>query len=412
MEQKAADRRRKIALYIAVWVAAVLILAFLLYRALGLSTVRAQTVTAVRSVEYKIARLDGYIFRDEQVLYSDNTGAAVYLVEDGSRVRADTELCRVYTTGDTSEYLERRRDIEQRLSLLSDIMSLGRTTSGGIDRTQSALDKSYSAVMDALEAGRLDTAGENSRALLMALSARALISGDSLDDEYAAAKQELENLTASYTGTYQSIHNDAACYFFYSCDGYEDAFKVSLIDTVDVQTLRSMAAAPPAYSGQGTPVGKLVGSYEWYLVLAADSSVTSAVEVGNSYTVEIGGQELSMALIRADSAAGVLVFSCGVMPEGFDYARVQSVKLVMGQTAGYRVPLQALHTQQGLDGVYVLSGSQVIFRRVTVLHRGDGYAVVAERDYTTENYTEFLNLNDQIIVSLSDGKLYDGRILD
>lgn len=100
------------------------------------------------------------------------------------------------------------------------------------------------------------------------------------------------------------------------------------------------------------------------------------------------------------------------MPEGFDYARVQSVKLVMGQTAGYRVPLQALHTQQGLDGVYVLSGSQVIFRRVTVLHRGDGYAVVAERDYTTENYTEFLNLNDQIIVSLSDGKLYDGRILD
>ena len=64
MEQKVADRRRKIALYIAVWVAAVLILTFLLYRALGLSTVRAQTVTAVRSVEYKIARLDGYIFRE------------------------------------------------------------------------------------------------------------------------------------------------------------------------------------------------------------------------------------------------------------------------------------------------------------------------------------------------------------
>ena len=100
------------------------------------------------------------------------------------------------------------------------------------------------------------------------------------------------------------------------------------------------------------------------------------------------------------------------MPENFDYGRVQSVKLIMGSTTGYRVPEQALHTREGMDGVYVLSGSEVIFRRVTVLYRGDGYVVVAERDYSTENYKEFLNLNDQIIVSLSDGELYDGRILD
>lgn len=411
MEQNRTVRRRT-AGYIAIWVAAVLLLTFVLYQALGLGRVRAQTVTAVRSVEYSVAVLDGCIFRDERVLYSTNSGAAVYLVADGVRVSADTELCRVYTTGSTAEYLARRRELESRLALLADSRELGRTNAGGIDRTQAALDKSYADLMSALGEGRLETADGGLRDLLVALSARALIRGESLDDEYSAVSAQLEALGASYGGAYQSIKNEASSYFFYSCDGYEAAFDVSLIDTVDARTLRAMATSEPRFDGAGTPVGKLVDSYEWHLALEADGDVISRLKVGGEYLLGLGGRELRMTLRRADRDAGVIVFDCGIMPENFDYGRVQSVKLIMGSTTGYRVPEQALHTREGMDGVYVLSGSEVIFRRVTVLYRGDGYVVVAERDYSTENYKEFLNLNDQIIVSLSDGELYDGRILD
>jgi hypothetical protein len=92
--------------------------------------------------------------------------------------------------------------------------------------------------------------------------------------------------------------------------------------------------------------------------------------------------------------------------------RVLEAQLLVDSVSGYRVPDKALRQHKGFDGVYVLSSSEVIWRRVNVLYRGEGYAVVAERDYSTENYKEFLNLNDQIIISLSDGELYDGRILD
>lgn len=412
MGQSTTERRRRAAAYIAVWTAAVLLLTLILYQALGLGTVRAQTVAAVKAVEYSVARPEGYIFRDEQVLYSDNTGAAVYLVSNGARVRADTELCRVYTNGSTDEYLEQRDALEERLALLEEAMALGQNTAGGIDRTAAALERAYAALMSALEDGRLDEATDSRRELLVALSARGLINGDSLDEEYAATVQALSALNAAYSGSYDSLRSTAGSYFFYDCDGYEEAFDISLIDTVSAQTLRSLAAAEPEYSGAGVPVGKLVNSYEWYLALAADADVIAQITVGRSYTVELEGYELEMTAYRADSAAGVIVLSCGIMPEGFEYGRVQSVRLILGSLTGYRVPEQALHTREGFDGVYVLSGSEVIFRRVTILRRSGGYALVAERDYSTENYSEFLELNDQIIISLSDGELYDGRILD
>lgn len=411
MEHSTADRRRRTALYIAAWAVAVLLLTLILYQALGLGTVRAQTVPAVKSVEYSIAALDGYIFRDERVLFSNNTGAAVYLVSDGARVSANTELCRVYTTGSTDEYLAERRRIEARMALLDDARQLGQSGAGGLDRTQKALSKSYDALMTVLETGSLDTASLR-RDLQVALSARELIRGGSSDDEYTRLEQSLAALNSAYSGSFDSLYSEAGSYFFYSCDGYESRFDVSCLDTVSADGLRALASAAPSYEGAGVPVGKLVNSYEWYLALVAGKDVISSVKVGGEYTVKLEELELKMTVIRSDADAGVLVLGCGIMPAGFDYARVQSVRLILGSRQGYRVPLEALHTREGFDGVYVLSGSEVIFRRVTVLDRSGGYALVAERDYTTENYTEFLELNDQIIVSLSDGKLYEGRILD
>lgn len=411
MEQGKTERRRTVR-YVALWVAAVALLTFVLYQALGLGRVTVQTVTAVRSLEYNVAQLDGYIFRDEHVLYSENSGAAVYCVADGARVSADTELCRVYKTGSTAGYLAERRRLEARLELISKAIELGQMNAGGIERTQEALDASYADVMSALGAGSLDAATDKRDQLLIALGARELLRGGSLDDEYSAVSEELRRLDSSYSGTYESIKNTSASYFFYSCDGYERLFDIDLLDTVDAKTLRTMAAAEPDFDGNSNPVGKLVDSYQWHLVLAAEEDVISKVKLGNEYTLTLDGRELNMTLRRADSQAGVLVFDCGIMPQGFDYTRTQTVKLIIGKVSGYRVPLEALHTREGLDGVYVLSGSEVIFRRVTVLYRGDGYAVVAERDYSTENYREFLNLNDSVIVSVSDAELYDGRILD
>ena len=58
----------------------------------------------------------------------------------------------------------------------------------------------------------------------------------------------------------------------------------------------------------------------------------------------------------------------------------------------------------------MLNASVVYFRRVEILAECDGYYIVAECDKSRENYKEYLDLNDLMIVS-GEG-LYDGKIIE
>ena len=418
VKNKIIDAVRRYAPRVGIFVLAAVLMAFVLYHSIGADRAVVSTVAAVRSVEYEISGLTAYVFRDEQVVYSTNTGAATYTVSDGQRVATETEVARVYTAGSTEEYLARRYELEDRIALLERAVELGKKTAGGIDNTRTALSSSYSAFMAALAQGELDAADALSDDFFVALCAAQLIDGDgsAITAELDSLKTQLDSLPNSYGNVYQSIVSNESCYFFYGTDGYESVFDVDLLDSIDATGLRTLALTQPSYSSEGVPVGKYVHDHEWFMAMSAGSDVCGRLEEGKYYQITLSdGRVLDMYLERLaapQSGDGIMVFSCSKMPEGFDYTRVQEVELLVNSIQGYRVPTVALCTQKGLDGVYVLASSEVMFRRVNIIYRGDDYVVVAERDASTENYKEFLNLNDRIITFVSDGELYEGRIFD
>ena len=67
-------------------------------------------------------------------------------------------------------------------------------------------------------------------------------------------------------------------------------------------------------------------------------------------------------------------------------------------------------TGEEQTGVYILNASVVHFRRIDIIAEGNGYYIVAKLDKTKENYYEYLNLNDLIILE-PDG-MYEGKILN
>ena len=132
VKNKIIDAVRRYAPRVGIFVLAAVLMAFLLYHSIGADKAVVNTVAAVRSVEYEISGLTAHIFRDEQVVYSTNTGAATYTVFDGERIATQTEVARVYTTGSTAEYLEQRCELEDKIALLERAVALGTKTAGGI----------------------------------------------------------------------------------------------------------------------------------------------------------------------------------------------------------------------------------------------------------------------------------------
>lgn len=398
----------------------VVLMAFTLYNCLDLSAVKAETTPAVKSYEYEIAGLYGYVFRDETVLYSSYSGASVYLVGDGERVSAGTEVVRTYASGSTEEYLERRSDIERKIELLERSARVGTLNAEGIDSTRELTSGVYEKIMSAIADGQLASAAEFGDDFFVGLNARAVLTGqnDGLSDELAAARSELDALVNSYSGTYESVSGEGSGYFWYGSDGYEEIFDYSSVDTLTPEALESMAASSAAASPAGKyAVGRMIGDYVWYLAVPADAELCRRLEGREEcdITFDRSGRSFEMELYRtsysADGNEGVLIFSSGYIPEDFDFSRVQSIELLVEEISGFRVPADAVQELRGVKGVYVLSSSTMIFRKINIIYEGDGYVVAAYRDLSAENYAEYLDLNDEIIISVSDGDIREGRTL-
>jgi len=400
---------------------AIILTVYTLNICLDLSAVKVLTTPALESTEYEIAGLTGYIFRDEEVLYSQNPGAAVYRVGDGEMVVVDTELARVYTYGNTADYLAERVKLEHRINLLSRSIEAGRQNAAAAAETKSRLRSVYNRIMESLSGGDLSGVAALSDEMLVYLNAFGKLSGknNDLKGELDSLKNQLSELANSYSGEHESIKNSRSGYFFYTCDGLEDVFDYGLIDTLTAAGLDALVSEAPKDKIPGKyAVGKMIYNYIWYLAVPADACLCRKLHDAAEYKVTFPAEnlELQMTLHRISLSegdeSGILIFSSGIMPQGFSWSRVQQIELLVSEITGLRVPDAAVREEKGIKGVYILSSSQVVFRRIKIIYEGEGYYVVAPRDPEAENYKEYLDSGDQIIISVSDGELYSGRIIN
>lgn len=377
---------------------------------------------AVSFSENVYAVFDGYIFRDEEIIYSSDDGLVEYVAIDGERAGVGNVLANVYSGASVSAEEERLirsqvASLTRQIELLRESKRFSGSTLSSYEGTVAALDKAYFDIMRALADGDLNGIFDGSEEFLMYLNRFSIICGD-IDNENELITK-LENrkaqLLSVYEGAYKSVIAEKSGYFYHDIDGYEKIFDYSKLDLLDSATLEGMIIASPNDIEKGT-VGKLVNDYRWSIAVVSDTESVSEFEEGKVYSVVLTGTKsynLQMTLSRKTDEAGtgktVLVFTYDNIPTGFDFKRIQSLEILTDTYSGYRVASSALVEKDGETGVYILDTGVVRFRRVNIIYEGDGYCIVEERDTTQEGYATYLNLHDIIITA--GRNLYEGRII-
>ena len=98
------------------------------------------------------------------------------------------------------------------------------------------------------------------------------------------------------------------------------------------------------------------------------------------------------------------------IPSDFDYTRVQKIKVIKSSVDGVSFPRSALRMVDGEQGVYVVSGNSVGFRKVDIIESTDSHYISREPDAGQEDRKLYLSKFDRVI---TEGKgLYVGKILD
>lgn len=426
-----------------------------------LSTQRTQEIT---DVEY--LHLRGYVFRYETPVYSPSDGVCDYLLDDGARVGVDKAYATFYPIANGEEKQERLDELSEQIRRLSSKGATGGTVSD-LSAIIGALDSSYYSFIDNVQKGDVASADRRGNALVDAIvNYRSVTTGwgDVESGVLNALKNEKKAMLESF-GAGQSLVAQESFYFFHDTDGYENVFSPERLEGISCEELDKLISAKPESYNAGA-IGKRVDSAKWFLVVPTDEEtvmrfsytivhepeietgtetgteeestvyvpsepeIEIGYHVGKTYSVTYssGGDKSAQMVLDSvkvdENGKGYLIFSSYDLTLSAELSRAQDVKVEMNSETGYRIPTDALVEVDGEIGVYIIVGTVVEFRRVTVSleDSGNGYVIVktyemdrAELD-AAENEGEmvdrpaYLKTNDLIITSGND--LYDGKLID
>ena len=359
----------------------------------------------------------GYVFRDETVITADVPSVSDSAVASGEKVAAGSLVTRLYAAVDASEAREKQKQLKEIDETIAFLTRCGDTDGlklSDADDLRARMYEAYFEAMRASGAGNAEQAAAAAREMLVQLSRYDKLIGKATGTDEVLTSLRAER-KALLDGGETAYYTSEAGYFYdvSAVDGYESVFAASGLTDRSADEILKLTKASPVSSPNAA--GKLVKGINWYLALPVSSGTAETLKKNQRYFLTLslpdgGTAEVPMILEDtkdASDGSAVLLFSCNRMSEKLIACRQVEVSLVTGSVSGYRVPNDALTERDGVTGVYILDESTVRFRRVTVLARREGFSVVAARDTSMEDYKEYLNKNDRLIL---DGKdLYDGK---
>lgn len=400
---------------IAVGVVCVAILSYTIFHMVSLFSAELSTIVVRSSTEETSIELDGYIFRDETVMYSEYGGAVDYIAYDGLKLAAGESIAVVYELGNNANISDSIDQIDDRIAVLEQSVAKGASLSD-LPNINKSVGDSYQDIMKKLAEGDIRGISQNIDSMTASLGKVSVLTNEASPIPATLEKlyEERARLMAAGGGS-QEIKTVKSGYFYSDVDGYESIFTLAAADKLTPDNYYDYAEASAARSPLGqTPVGKMVYDSEWRFATLVSKSSASNFEAGVTYRVKFtsGGEvtlPLTLERTEKDGDMTLLVFACDRIPTDFDFSRAQSAEIVVRSVTGINVPKSAVHKNNGIHYVYILKGSVVFERRIDVIYEGSDY-YTARDGLPSDDGDVYLQSNDTLI--LNGQNLFDGRILE
>lgn len=395
---------------------AVAVFAYLFHDVYKSNYIAYATETADESVEQEILNLKAFVIRDEQYISGETDGTVVPLVDDGNRVARDDSVARICKSAeDAANYsllLNAKKDLEryETLSKQTELNALD------MEKLNSDIDSCYTDLMNISSNGDYSKIGKSITALEDKFASKQIVSTGSIDltEKFSALEKTISTLEAKNIKT-DDVLAPQSGYYISNIDGYENMISYSDVNNVTVPEVEQIMKSEP--QNTANKMGKIVGSYKWYIVAVADSKYSQIFSEGTTMKINLpyyGYKNVRVKLekISAESDGKVaLVLSCNMMNEVYANMRIENLELVIDEHKGYKINSSSIRDIENSDGkrvkvVYILRGTIINARKVEIVYDAGDYVLVNETGQAGDGYYP-IKRYDEVIVkgrNLSDGK--------
>ena len=396
---------------------AVLVLTVLCYEIYSLSTPKVKTQTAIAATHKDSISTKMFAVRDESLISGSSvSGTLVSVVDDGERVAGGQAIAAAFANdAAAADYVELER-LKDELKRYENLNSQQNLMTLDVSKINSDADLLFYDMLDTVRSGELGALNDAAERFSDKLTAKQILVNGNIDfsEQIASLTSRIQNLKSG-VGNISYIKADDTGYYVSSADGYEGVLDVSKITQLKSSDVKAALSAKPT-SVSSDNIGKLIHGYNWYFVCVVSLSDALKLDTGDS--VNLLCDNISRGYISAtvhhkseeENGEVVLAFVSNIMYEDISRLRIEDVQIIVSETDGLRVSKDAVRVVDGVQGVYVLTGNIVTFKRLDVIYTGDDY-VISKKIYDTvkdDNNIPYVKLYDEVIVEgkdLSDGKI-------
>ncbi len=415
---------KRVLKYVLSTILSIGLVCFIVYHMVGSMTTDVETAPIIYTTQEEAEAFDAYFFRGEYLLYTNSPegGNISHMCDDGEKVAVGEAVCQVYAGSVSEENTQLIADIDRKLERLYNSNLQENVTYSDTHIIDNAISNTYYTLLARIANGNAGYALAKADDLVASLNQRRIVTRqvESFDEQIAALEAQRDALIKSTGEASETVYTTRSGYFYADIDGFEHVFDASRLDNMTLDDYARITSSEADMSLQknsagGVSCGKIVTDYNWYLTCQITTEQSRAFTENYTYTVIFPynsdtriAMVLDRIILEADDDRVVLVFRSNIIPENFSFLRRQSVQIVTNTYEGYKIPLSAVRIKDGVQGVYILEGYVVKFRKIEPLQEIDGYFICRANDGTAAD-TGMVALYDRIIIS---GKnLYEGRII-
>lgn len=393
-----------------------------------------KTENAVKVTVSDTIYSDAFIIRDESIIENNSSGVLSYSVDDGEEVKAGGEIAKIYGSEDDAASQTKADSLEKTMNSLKNIQNSNLSNTIGIDTVNNEINSGLFEFFKNVNNNDITLIDGSVSSLISSINSRQLYTGKVKDfnSEIQDLQSQINSLRSSSGTSTGSLTSDKSGYFSAHCDGYEGVIKYSDVDKIKLSDIENIGSA----SLIDNAAGKIIGNRDWYIACKISSDEATSLSLwdgnatvmfSNAYSETIPA-EISRIHQESKDSDALLVLKCNYMNADLIDARQEPVEIGLGSYTGLRVSKKALHDdyvtnvtrdddgnkhteQKKVQGVYILYGSEVQFKQVSLLYADDDYVICDESPDSDKLFNgETISLYDKIIVE--GDNLYDGKIVE
>ena len=377
---------------------------------------RYDTETADEVVEQEKLELKAFLVRDEEYINQKTTGTVVPLIKDGMRVASGDAVARVCASDEDAANVSALLEAKESLARYQEISEQTELNALDMEKLNKTIDASSTELVRTSNSGDFSELSRNIEELENKLASKQILKDGTIDltAKFNELNSKIQTLESKSINT-SDVLAPLSGYYISNLDGYENAMDYNKISDLTVSEAEKLFEKKPGdVSGQ---MGKIVGSYKWYLVTVMDSKYSLLMSEGEKMKINMpyyGFKNVEVVVEKISTTQNdkvAVAFSCNMMNETYANMRTEDIELVFKEYTGYKINSSAIRREKDekgkeVDVVYILRGDIMNARVIDIIYDAGDYVIVSEESKATSGYRP-IKRYDEVIVkgrNLSDGK--------